>query len=82
MNKKQLFEAMWIPIEKRMPPNDQVNILCWHGAMNVPVILQGYVLHNGMKNGKEHYFVTKWMRIYGGQCEGDKLSDKEMGVRK
>lgn len=81
-SKKELFQNMWIDIQKRRPPDNNTCVLGWNTKLNVPVLVMGKILnsqHNQLQSKKivleeidNHlyhtgYFVTKWMPIYGGE---------------
>lgn len=78
VNKKQLFEAMWIPIAKRLPPDNDKRILCWNNDVCVPVISTGKIVRIGIKGGWSN--ITEWMQVYGGRNGdgGSQLSTRGM----
>lgn len=79
-SKKNIFQNMWIDMQKRKPPDNDTYILGWNTKLNIPVLTIGKILNaqhdqlqskkiilEEMDNHLYHtgYFVTKWMPIYG-----------------
>lgn len=79
-SKKEVFQGMWIDIQKRKPPDNDDSILGWNYKLNIPILVSGKILnaqHLQLQSKKiileeiesylyhTGYFVTRWMPIYG-----------------
>lgn len=79
-SKKEVFESMWIDIEKRLPPEtEKFNILGWNKKLNRATVTCGAILvtqrrqlrsgvlsHETIDPNLKHtgYFITKWMFVH------------------
>lgn len=46
MNRRQLIQATWVPISKRLPPNTKVMLLCWNWKTNTVHEFQAFIARN------------------------------------
>ena len=53
MNKKQLIQAAWIPIKKRMPPDTPDEIWAWNSHLDKSFITDGQILRMQMANADD-----------------------------
>jgi len=90
MNKKELFKKMWIPVTKRLPPNDNSLILVWNYYVGHPEVRISHTARTDMENvrrKKTHYktpnkavLLSDWMPIYSPASSHNSITPKEYGV--
>lgn len=71
MKKKDLQKRMWVPVEKRLPPNDESVVLVWKKNRTPRIAVQyGMIVNHTLKLQDdlpdEHWDkITHWMGIVG-----------------
>ena len=74
MTKSELFKRFWIPIRKRIPPEDEtIDVLVWNYAWERPLIQQSNLAHytaqaildDAVMNIAEDRLFSHWMIVEG-----------------